>query len=141
MNAQRLSPNDAHITVKLGRYYTFTDQLEEALQTIQRAMRLNPLHPGWYWQELGVVNYSMGDYEEAIENFSKNWDASGFDLAWIAASQIALGNTRLAKKIGDKAIEMEPKSSIYKFTKFETYRDMSKHELLCDRMRSAGIPE
>jgi TolB-like protein len=139
-HAQHLSPNDAHVTVKLGRYYAYTDQLDKALQTVQRAMRLNPMHPGWYWQELGIVNYSMGDYQKAIENFYKNPDIGSYDLAWIGASQAAQGNTSLARQAARKAIEMEPKASVYKFTKFDTYQDISRHDLLCDRMISAGIP-
>ena len=138
--ARRLSPNDAHITVKMGRYYAFTNQLDKAIATVERAMRLNPLHPGWYWQELGVVYYSMGDYQRAIDSFYKNWELGCFDLAWIAASQVALGNTGLARQASSETIQLEPKSSVYKFTRWETYQDTPKHDLLCERMISAGIP-
>lgn len=138
--AHRLSPNDAHITVKMGRYYAFTNQLDKAIETVERAMRLNPMHPGWYWQELGIVYYSMDDYQKAIESFYKNWDIGCYDLAWIGASHAAQGNTDLARQASREAIELEPKSSVYKFTRFETYQDTPKHDSLCERMISAGIP-
>jgi adenylate cyclase len=48
--ARRLSPNDANIAVKMGRYLAFTNQLDEALLLVRHAMFLNPLHPGWYFQ-------------------------------------------------------------------------------------------
>ena len=45
-----------------------------------------------------------------------------------------------ARQIAIKAIKMEPRASVSTYTKFETYKDRSKHDLLCDRMLSAEIP-
>lgn len=138
--AIRLSPNDAHIAVKIGRYYAYTDQYDEAITAVERAMRLNPLHPGWYWMELGIVYYSMGEYQKSIDAYNKNWDMEAYDYALIAASYMALKKVEEAMVVARKAIEMEPKSSANIFTQFETYQDLCKHQLLCDRMIAAGIP-
>ncbi|AGH43268.1 hypothetical protein C427_1159 [Paraglaciecola psychrophila 170] len=35
-------------------------------------MFLNLLHPGWYFQELGVVNFSMDKFDSAIVAFERN---------------------------------------------------------------------
>lgn len=139
--AKRLSPNDAHIAVKMGRYYAYIDQNEEALNTISRSMRLNPLHPGWYWQELGVVQYSMGEFEKSIATYQKNWELGAYDLALIAASQVALGDMGNARETARKALEIEPRASVDMYTRFETYRDEPRHLLLRDRMIAAGLPE
>lgn len=138
--ARQLSPNDAHIAVKSGRYCAYIDEFDEALATMQRAMRLNPRHPGWYWQELGIVHYSMGEYRNAIATFYKNWELGDFDLAWIAASHVALGEHREAEAAARKALELEPRAAVGAYTRHETYRDAAKHELLCNRMARAGLP-
>ncbi len=138
--AIRLSPNDAHIAVKTGRYYAYIDEPDKALETVERAMRLNPLHPGWYWMELGIIHYSMGDYAKAIDTFYKNWDLEAYDLALIGASHVAADEIGRASEIARKALEIEPKSSTHLYTQFETYQDRAKHQLLCDRMTAAGIP-
>jgi len=138
--ARRLSPNDAHIAVKLARYYAYTGDLENALKTAKRAMRLNPLGPGWYWQELGIVYYSMESYQKAIDAFYKNWEMNDFDLAWIAASHVARSDMAKARESAHKALEIEPKASVANYSKFETYRDESAHQRLIDRMVGAGIP-
>ena len=139
--AKRLSPNDAHIAVKMGRYYAYTDEYEKGLKTVERAMRLNPLHPGWYWQEQGIIYYSMGEYQKAINAFQKNWELGGYDLALIAATQIANDDMDSARESARRALEIEPGASVNMYTLFETYRDESKHRLLYDRMIAAGVPE
>ncbi len=139
--ARRLSPNDAHIAVKTGRYYAYIDEFDKALKTVERAMRLNPLHPGWYWMELGIVYYSMGEYEKAITTHYKNSELDAYELALIATSYVALDNLESARKAVHKALELEPNASAKLYTKFETYRDKAKHQLLQERMITAGLPE
>jgi TolB-like protein/Tfp pilus assembly protein PilF len=138
--ARRLSPNDAHIAVKMGRYLAFTDQLDEALTLVRHAMFLNPLHPGWYFQELGVVYYSMDKFDTAIVAFERNWELGPYDLAFIAACQVANNQIADAKVTCARALELAPNSSVKLFTQFETYQDINKSKLLSERMIKAGFP-
>lgn len=138
--ARRLSPNDAHIAVKMGRYLAFTNQLDEALSLVRHAMFLNPLHPGWYFQELGVVYYSMGKFDSAICAFERNWELGPYDLAFIAACQVANNQLTEAKASCAHALELEPNSSVKLFTQFENFQDTDKSKLLSERMIKAGFP-
>lgn len=138
--ARRISPNDAHIAVKTGRYLAFTSQLDEALSVVRHAMFLNPLHPSWYFQELGVVYYSMDKFDAAIVAFKQNWELGAYDLAFIAACQVANNQLAEAKANCAKALLMEPNSSVKLFTQFETYEDSNKSDLLSERMIKAGFP-
>jgi len=139
--ARRLSPNDAHIAVKMARYYAFIEEHDKALKTAKRAMRLNPLHPGWYWQEWGIVQYSMGEYQQSIDAYYKNSELGAYELALIAASHVALDDMESAREVAQKALAMEPKISASNCTMFETYQDKAKHQLLYDRMSAAGLPK
>ncbi len=125
----------------MARYYAYVDECDQALVTVERAMRLNPLHPGWYWQELGVVQYSMGEYQKSIDSYYKNWELGAYDLALIAASHVALDDIESAREAAHKALDKEPKASVNMYTLFETYQDKAKHQLLYDRMIAAGLPE
>lgn len=138
--ARRLSPNDAHIAVKMARYLAFTDQLEEALTLVRHAMFLNPLHPGWYFQELGVVYYSMDKFDTAIVAFERNWESGPYDLAFIAACQVANNQMAEAQISCARALELAPNSSVKLFTQFETFQDINKSNLLSERMIKAGFP-
>jgi TolB-like protein len=138
--ARRLSPNDAHIAVKTGRFLAFTNQLDDALSLVRHAMFLNPLHPGWYFQELGVVYYSMDKFDAAISAFERNWELGPYDLAFIAACQVANNQIAEAKVTCKRALALEPNSSVKLFTQFENYQDINKSKLLCERMIKAGFP-
>lgn len=138
--ARRLSPNDANIAVKMARYFAFIDQLDDALLLVQHAMFLNPLHPGWYFQELGVVYYSMGKFDSAIIAFERNWELGAYDFAFIAACQVANNQIADAKASCKRALALEPNSSVKLFTQFETYQDINKSQLLSERMVKAGFP-
>lgn len=138
--ARRLSPSDANIAVKMARFLAFTNRLEEALQLVRHAMLLNPLHPGWYWQELGVVYYSMEQYSEAIIIFQRNWELGAYDMAFIAVCHIANGDRQAAKKVCRQALEKEPKASVQLLTQFENYQQESKSQQLIERMLAAGFP-
>lgn len=138
--ARRLSPNDANIAVKMARYLAFTDQLDEALLLVRHAMFLNPLHPGWYFQELGVVYYSMDKFDSAIVAFERNWELGPYDLAFIAACQVANNQLTEAKANCARALALEPNSSVKVFTQFETFQDLNKSQLLSERMLKAGFP-
>lgn len=139
--ARKLSPNDAHIAVQMGRFLAYTDRLEEALELILHAKLLNPFHPGWYWQELGVVYYSMNEFEEAIKALQKNWGMGAYDLALLAICHVALGEMSQAREYCRKALEKEPRASVTIYTQFENYQDPEKCQLLHDRMIAAGFPE
>ncbi|WP_157828234.1 hypothetical protein [Paraglaciecola sp. MB-3u-78] len=124
----------------MGRYLAFTDQLDEALTLVRHAMFLNPLHPGWYFQELGVVYYSMDKFDTAIVAFERNWELGPYDLAFIAACQVANNQMADAKVTCARALELAPNSSVKLFTQFETYQDINKSKLLSERMIKAGFP-
>ncbi len=40
-----------------------------AIQWMVRAMRLNPLHPDYYWSSLGIVLFTLGRYAEAADAY------------------------------------------------------------------------
>ncbi len=138
--ARRLSPNDANIAVKMARFFAFIDQLDDALLLVRHAMFLNPLHPSWYFRELGVVYYSMEKFDSAIIAFERNWDLSAYDLAFIAACQVANNQLEEAEVNCKRALALEPNSSVQLFTQFETYQDIKKSQLLSERMVKAGFP-
>jgi len=125
----------------MARFYAYIDEYDKALITVKRAMRLNPLHPGWYWLEWGIVQYSMGEYQKSIDAYYKNWELGAYELALIAASHVALDDMESAREAAQKALAMEPKISVNRCTMFETYQDKAKHQLLYDRMIAAGLPE
>ncbi|MEZ5479729.1 MAG: hypothetical protein R3E95_20320 [Thiolinea sp.] len=133
--ALKLSPNDSHIRIRMARHLNMTDQNEASITAAQQAMKLNPLHPGWYWQELGIAYYNLGDYPQALQAFAKNWEPTDHDMAWMAATHIAMGNKEQARQAAQQALAIEPMNS-----EIESYQDETMSELFRQRISEAGIP-
>jgi TolB-like protein/class 3 adenylate cyclase/Flp pilus assembly protein TadD len=66
-----LDPNDADSYVVLASALSLAGAPGEALQAVERAMRLNPHYPPFYLYELGVAQFGMGELETAAASLEK----------------------------------------------------------------------
>jgi hypothetical protein len=82
----------------------------------------------------------MNKCDSAIIAFERNWQLGAYDLAFIAACQVANNQMAEAKANCRRALAFAPNSSVKLFTQFETYRDIDKSQLLSERMVKAGFP-
>ncbi len=64
--AVALDPNDADAVLTLGEVLSCVGRSQEAMEFVEKAMRLNPHYPASYVFALGQVYYLTGCYEEAI---------------------------------------------------------------------------
>jgi hypothetical protein len=96
-------------------------------------MFLNSLHPGWYFQELGVVHFSMDKFDSVIVAFERNGELGPYDLAFIAACQVANNQLTEAKANCARALalqlqlelELEFNLSGKLFAQFETFQNIN----------------
>ena len=68
MEAQKcvaLDPNGAHGYLYLSIVYRYAGRFEEAVEAIEKAMRLNPFPPNTYYREVVHPYIFVGRYEEA----------------------------------------------------------------------------
>ena len=64
--AVELEPNGADSQAFLGMGLQLADRPEEAIKILEKAIRLNPMPPGWYLHNLAATYRNMGRYDEAI---------------------------------------------------------------------------
>ncbi|MFT5400816.1 MAG: hypothetical protein ACI8XW_003627 [Gammaproteobacteria bacterium] len=82
-----------------------------------------------------------GDYATAIEYISKNPERSGYNLAWLAACQIADNRIDIARETARKAVEFDADVSVATYTSWDNFRDSDVLNRLQSHMRVAGLPE
>ena len=113
--------------------------MEEGIGWIQRAMRVNPFHPAWYWDDLAIALYMASRFEEALEANQRVAAGSAYGHARIAACYAQLGRMEEAKEAAAQALRLDPTfrlgtlSMSYKF-------DVDRERVL-DGMRKAGLPD
>jgi tetratricopeptide (TPR) repeat protein len=92
----RLNACDPDAVEQMGFLMIMRGRAVEAIDWIDRAMRLNPLHPHWYDFDRGLALYVLGEYRQATGVLER---AHGF-MAWtptlLAACYAQLGERELA---------------------------------------------
>jgi TolB-like protein/rhodanese-related sulfurtransferase len=85
---------------------------EEAIENINKAMRLNPRFPASYLTRLGQAQFAMGQFEDAAETLenavSQNPD-NDWNFVYLASTYGQLGHEDKAKAAMEKANEIRAK--------------------------------
>ena len=139
--AVALNPNYAYIAAKVADFLSYTGRPQEAEASVKRAMRLNPHHPDWYWQELGLAYYVGGQYEEAIRTFNRITNMVEFDYTYLAACCVELGEIEKAKSYIEALLRLMPGASVKYFEETQPFKNNSDLNRLLDALRKAGLPE
>ena len=65
-----LNPYDADTLMQMGYLLTMRGRGKEALEWMERAVRLNPIHPQWYHYDRSILLYAIGEYRKAAEELA-----------------------------------------------------------------------
>lgn len=138
--ALKLSPNDAYINIKSALFLALSGENKKALELAQRAVFLNPLHPSWYWRDLGIVYYANRDFQLALNAFEQNIQAHDADLALIAVCYVASGQKERAQSTVVELMKKMPGFNVPMLVDQLRFKDTEHNDLLTARMLEAGIP-
>ena len=69
-----LRPNNACNTVVLAQIMCFAGRGNEAIELMEKAMRLSPYHPHWYLGILALAYITAERYDEAFEIAQQQFD-------------------------------------------------------------------
>ncbi|MBW2207862.1 MAG: tetratricopeptide repeat protein, partial [Deltaproteobacteria bacterium] len=121
---------------------TFSGMLEEAISLLDKAFRLNPVAPFFYFHFLGHSLRNTGQYAEAIQAYKKALNLNPdfiFPHVCLAACYIAIGNEDEARKAAAVVLKINPKFSLDTFTIGSPHKDPSNTEKLINLLRKAGL--
>jgi len=109
------NPNDELLQIEYGRYLFYVDRPEEGLRSIDEAMRLNPLHPDWFWNIQGRCLHLLGRHAEALAAFRRIAAPAFYHYAYMAACHHALGENSPAKVMKARLFEKKPDFDVAQF--------------------------
>jgi adenylate cyclase len=138
--ALALNPNDAHAAQGRGYVLAYLGRSEEAIEWMDKAMRLNPLHPGWYWPALARVLHFAGRHEKAIRTFERISAPRFFNLAYSAACHAKVGDASTARCLVARALEAKPDLSVGSWFATLPFKREEDRERLAEELLAAGLP-
>ncbi len=121
-----LNPNDAHVTVKAGEYMCHACRPHEARVLVDRAMRLNPLHPDWYWAERALADFVDRRYTDASAAFERVGEPTAFDLSIWATCLVELGETEAAEAKVAQIRVLEPGVTLERLPRLYAYQSFKE---------------
>jgi adenylate cyclase len=136
-----LNPNDADILASYGYLLACLGRAGEGVQVIRTAMRLNPYHRDWYYENLGNCLFARGHYDEAHAALRRVANPPAYVHGYLAACLARLGQLEEARQAVARACALDPEQSVARHTRGEPYaRDEDLADFL-DALRLAGMPE
>ncbi|WP_065375814.1 adenylate/guanylate cyclase domain-containing protein [Ensifer adhaerens] len=136
-----LEPNNADALAICSEFAAFAGRASEAIELIQRALRLNPHPAGWYYWQLGLAHYAACQYEEAIKILRTDAIYRSPSRRILAASLAQLGRRDEAMREAALFMAMTPKFTITHWAAAQPARNMETLQRFIEGYRKAGLPE
>jgi adenylate cyclase len=120
---------------------------EDAIELLERAIRLNPNPPLWYFGALGSAYQYAGRYKDAIATYKRvlKRDSSFLMVqVGLASSYSLAGYEGEARATIQELLKKDPELSIKSVRalfKRRPYKDESVYDYLIEALRKAGLPE
>ena len=140
--ATSLVPNGADARAWLAMSLNYAGRPDEALPLFEKAMRLNPLAPAFYYQNRGNAYRISGRFEEAVAMYKKTIQIRPNNLPahWLLAATYALmGLEQEAHAEAAEVLRINPKFSVAYVAKILPYKRQADNDQLIEGPRKAGL--
>jgi adenylate cyclase len=138
-----LDPNSGQANLNLAMVLRYAGKSKEAIPVIRKALRLEPIPPDIYVQQLALVYLQTGDCKEAIAACEKGLKREPDHLSShviMAAVYGSCGREREARKEAAEILRINPKFTVESFTRVLPYKNPSDKDRTAQGLRKAGLP-
>ena len=139
-----LEPNDAITLANLGSMLRYAHRAEEAVEVVERAIRLDPYHPPNYLEWLGDAYFLLGRYDDCVQATERGvaLDPDFVALHAVAAKCYAmLGNEQKAQDAAAKILRANPRFTLKAFASYVPFSEERDLQRNIEMLRQAGVPE
>ena len=137
-----LEPNNADGYAMLGNAFTWAGRFEEAIEAVEKAIRLNPYHPAMYLFRLGQAYGLMGHHEKAVEALKNalNRDPRLLPVhAFLAFVYMEMGKREEARAQMAEFMRRNPDYSQDVIRETFPLKDAERLENIVESLRKAGL--
>lgn len=141
-----LNPNSGTVAMLLGWVLIYLDQNDAAVEQLERAKRISPLHPHIAVMNSGIANaYTQkGELETALQFYEQaraEYPEFASNQIGLMALYRALGRTEDARAMAEWLRAKVPDTRISAFTGVMPQRNKTYILMVVDTMRDFGVPD
>jgi TolB-like protein len=137
----RLNPNDANALAEISDLKTLVGKPQEGVEFAERALRLNPHPPHWYYWNLGFAQFANGQYEDAVRTLRREETYRTVSRRILAAGLARLGRVSEARDEAKIFLATSPHWRISKWVESQPFKNPKDAQAWIDAYRLAGLPE
>jgi tetratricopeptide (TPR) repeat protein len=137
-----LDPNSGQANINLAIALRWAGKPKEAIPVIQKALRLEPIPPDNYVQQLALVYFQTGDCKEALAACDKGLKRDPDHLVSrviMAAVYGSCGREKEARKEAAEVLRINPKFTVESYMRNIPYRNPSDRDRVVQGLRKAGL--
>ncbi|MEQ1953185.1 adenylate/guanylate cyclase domain-containing protein [Mesorhizobium yinganensis] len=139
--AIEIDPNYADAWADMSDFSVLSGKPAAAIEQVQKALRLNPHPPGWYYWDLGFAQYAARQYELAVATLRNEATYRTISRRLLAASLAQLGRMDEAHQEAALFMASNPHFTIGNWAASQPFRDGATRDHLIDGYRKAGLPD
>jgi TolB-like protein/class 3 adenylate cyclase len=150
-HAIALDPNDANSYLAMAYALIYAGRPKEALDFVEKAMRLDPHYPAYYLFVLGLAHFGMEQFKEGANSFERGLRRNPenyMPLINLAAAYGHLGRKQEAtaaieefNKVARYTLTVENVGTIGGAYMISKYKNAVDKDRFLDGLRKAGLPE
>ena len=137
-----LVPNGADAYLWLAMSLDYVGRREAALPLFEKAMRLNPFPPSYYYLNCGHAHRLLGRFEEARAMYKKAIQLTPNNLfahSGLAATYALMGKEEEARAEAAEVLQINPKFSVEYMAKISPYKRQEDTDQYMQGLRKAGL--
>ena len=138
-----LDPSAAEFLARYARVLDYAGRPEEAIPMFQKAIRLNPFGPPWFFENFGSTLRDTGRFEEAVSAFKKAIQSAPDNLPahlGLAATYSMMDREKEARAEAAEVLRVYPKFSLDNWASARSfYRNQSVIHKVTGALRKAGL--
>ncbi len=138
-----MNPANQWNRADFGIVLSHIGRAEEGLEMLRDARRADPYFgPGWYWRGLGVAQFVLRRYADALPDFERGVTSNSLRaLAMLAACHAKLGQSERAREVVAQCMSVQPGATVDKLVARMPFKDAGDSRHLAECLRLAGMPE
>jgi tetratricopeptide (TPR) repeat protein len=140
--AVEINPANPWNQADFGSLLCHIGRAEEGLERLRSARRSDPYFgPSWYWPSLGIAQFVLRRYADALADFDRSVSGRADFLAVMAGCCAKLGLADRAQELVAQCLAVQPGATVSKIVAQRPFKDASDSDHLAECLCLAGVPE